>query len=134
PNIWQTPISSTPDSKPGRDSGRGDVDITARIGMGGAGRDKKHDLASFGGPAIYHLFLLCHCIKRIFLKKSAVTAIVTARNSALSAIVSSPKMNERLGRPALCDFIGLSQVKPGQHNLYCYTQESIDGRHKVRWL
>ncbi|WDK32715.1 site-specific integrase [Xanthomonas campestris] len=25
PNIWQTPISSTPDSKPGRYSGRGDV-------------------------------------------------------------------------------------------------------------
>ncbi|MEQ7462981.1 hypothetical protein, partial [Xanthomonas campestris] len=24
-NIWQTPISSTPDSKPGRYSGRGDV-------------------------------------------------------------------------------------------------------------
>ncbi|MEA9675860.1 hypothetical protein VDF37_14505, partial [Xanthomonas campestris pv. raphani] len=28
PNIWQTPISSTPDSKPGRYSGRGDVDNT----------------------------------------------------------------------------------------------------------
>ncbi len=27
PNIWQTPISSTPDSKPDRYSGRGDVDI-----------------------------------------------------------------------------------------------------------
>ncbi|WDJ22394.1 peptidoglycan-binding protein [Xanthomonas campestris pv. raphani] len=26
PNIWQTPISSTPDSKPGRYSGRGDAD------------------------------------------------------------------------------------------------------------
>ncbi|MEB1362487.1 hypothetical protein VDP83_21640, partial [Xanthomonas campestris pv. campestris] len=25
PNIWQTPISSTPDSKPGRYSGRGGV-------------------------------------------------------------------------------------------------------------
>ncbi|MEA9905998.1 SymE family type I addiction module toxin, partial [Xanthomonas campestris pv. raphani] len=25
PNIWQTPISSTPDSKLGRYSGRGDV-------------------------------------------------------------------------------------------------------------
>nr|MDN0218099.1 hypothetical protein [Xanthomonas arboricola pv. corylina] len=25
PNIWPTPISSTPDSKPGRYSGRGDV-------------------------------------------------------------------------------------------------------------
>ncbi|AMU99974.1 hypothetical protein TP46_08875 [Xanthomonas citri pv. aurantifolii] len=25
PNIWQTPISSTPDSKPDRYSGRGDV-------------------------------------------------------------------------------------------------------------
>ncbi|ASY89799.1 hypothetical protein CIW72_17015 [Xanthomonas citri pv. malvacearum] len=25
PNIWQTPISSTPDSKRGRYSGRGDV-------------------------------------------------------------------------------------------------------------
>ncbi|MEA9677014.1 hypothetical protein VDF37_20630, partial [Xanthomonas campestris pv. raphani] len=25
-NIWQTPISSTPDSKPGRYSGRGDVE------------------------------------------------------------------------------------------------------------
>ncbi|MBV7307065.1 hypothetical protein KW404_21730, partial [Xanthomonas vasicola pv. vasculorum] len=28
PNIWQTPISSTPDSKRGRYSGRGDVDFT----------------------------------------------------------------------------------------------------------
>ncbi|MGY4883760.1 integrase [Xanthomonas citri pv. eucalyptorum] len=30
PNIWQTPISSTPDSKPDRYSGRGDVGVTAR--------------------------------------------------------------------------------------------------------
>ncbi len=29
PNIWQTPISSTPDSKRGRYSGRGDVESIA---------------------------------------------------------------------------------------------------------
>ncbi|MEA9906876.1 hypothetical protein VDG44_20540, partial [Xanthomonas campestris pv. raphani] len=31
PNIWQTPISSTPDFKPGRYSGRGDVGSTPAL-------------------------------------------------------------------------------------------------------
>ncbi|WP_425513504.1 hypothetical protein, partial [Xanthomonas fragariae] len=39
PNIWQTPISSGPDSKPGRYLGRGDVgaDIKAWRSLGGWG-------------------------------------------------------------------------------------------------
>ncbi|PPU00291.1 hypothetical protein XarbCFBP7408_12095 [Xanthomonas arboricola pv. guizotiae] len=32
PNIWQTPISSAPDSKPGRYSGRGDV-VRAKVDL-----------------------------------------------------------------------------------------------------
>ncbi|WP_430523616.1 hypothetical protein, partial [Xanthomonas codiaei] len=33
PNNWQTPLSSTLDSKPGRYSGRGDVGLARRSAM-----------------------------------------------------------------------------------------------------
>ncbi|MEB2183296.1 hypothetical protein VDS28_16115, partial [Xanthomonas campestris pv. campestris] len=52
-NIWQTPISSTPDSKPGRYSGRGDVVIALVLAaIGGQALFKgKTAIAAHGGTS-----------------------------------------------------------------------------------
>ena len=77
PNIWQTPISSTPDSKPGRYSGRGDVDWSNRLfeffrrEARRFGDLKTHGLPAYANQPHGTLIVLCSAEREQSLKMSA---------------------------------------------------------------